>query len=199
MAAKFETECEFLFSRIEPTMKFCQLNRVVLSAVISILLLPPMATAASRTAPHKASTSHLTSHKTSAKSSAKAASPSSRRHAASARSGKSAKQTASVRRVRGQQGIDSERARDIQAALIREHYLDGEPSGVWDSRTREALSRFQGDNGWQTKVTPDSRALIKLGLGPTHEGLLNPESAAVPSRVSQLGAERVNPSGAMQR
>ena len=29
-----------------------------------------------------------------------------------------------------------------------------------------AMQKMQGDNGWQTKITPDSRALIKLGLGP---------------------------------
>jgi peptidoglycan hydrolase-like protein with peptidoglycan-binding domain len=157
-----------------------------------------MATAASRTAPHKSSKSHLSSGKASAKSSARATS--SRRHGTSARNGKSTRGSkTTARRSRGQQGIDSDRAREIQAALIRERYLDGEPTGVWDSRTREALSRYQGANGWQTKVTPDSRALIKLGLGPTHEGLLNPESAAVPSRVSQLGGERAMSNGAVQR
>jgi hypothetical protein len=170
-------------------MKSCQLTRFVLSVIVSVLLLPPMASAASRTAPHKASKSHL-------KSSSKASIHSRK---AGARSGKQVKGKATARRARGQQGIDSNRAREIQAALIRDHYLDGEPTGVWDSRTREALSRYQGDNGWQTKVTPDSRALIKLGLGPTHEGLLNPESAAVPNRVSRLGTERTVSSEAVQR
>jgi peptidoglycan hydrolase-like protein with peptidoglycan-binding domain len=68
----------------------------------------------------------------------------------------------------GQQGIQPERARAIQEALIRENYLTGEPSGVWDTRTQDAMSRFQAANGWQNKVTPDSRALIKLGLGPNY-------------------------------
>ena len=85
------------------------------------------------------------------------------------------------RRARGQQSIHSERAEQIQSALIREHYLDGKPSGVWDQRTKNAMFRYQADNGWQTKITPDSRALIKLGLGPRHEGLLNPDSAALSS------------------
>lgn len=78
---------------------------------------------------------------------------------------------------RGQQKIDKQRATEIQKALIRQHYLDGEPSGVWDQKTQSALQRYQGDNGWQTKTTPDSRALIKLGLGPDQQHLLNPESA----------------------
>ena len=85
----------------------------------------------------------------------------------------------------GQQGIQEERAREIQSALIREHYLSGEADGKWDARTQAAMVKFQGDNGWQTKVTPDSRALIKLGLGPDHSNLLNPETAAIPTAVSK--------------
>jgi hypothetical protein len=78
---------------------------------------------------------------------------------------------------RGQQAIDSTRAREIQAALIREHYMQGEPSGTWDANTQAAMQKYQADQGWQSKTTPDSRALIKLGLGPSHDHLLNPESA----------------------
>jgi peptidoglycan hydrolase-like protein with peptidoglycan-binding domain len=76
---------------------------------------------------------------------------------------------------KGQQGIKPERATEIQQALIREKYLTGEPSGVWDARSQAAMMKFQADNGWQTKEIPDSRALIKLGLGPNYssETLLN--------------------------
>jgi Putative peptidoglycan binding domain len=80
-------------------------------------------------------------------------------------------------RVRGQQKIDSERARTIQEALIREHYLSGEATGTWNQASEDAMRRYQEDNGWQTKEVPDSRALIKLGLGPSKNHLLNPESA----------------------
>src|SRR5215471_5357202 len=73
----------------------------------------------------------------------------------------------------GQQGIDDQRARDIQTALIREKYLEGQPTGKWDQRTKDAIVRYQADHGWQTKVTPDSRALISLGLGPSHENVIN--------------------------
>jgi len=79
---------------------------------------------------------------------------------------------------RGQQAIQPDRAREIQAALIREHYLTGEPTGVWDDRTKKALMQYQAGRGWQTKKLPDARALIELGLGPNHDGLLNPESLA---------------------
>ena len=39
------------------------------------------------------------------------------------------------------------------------------------------MRRYQADHGWQSKTVPDSRALIKLGLGPSKDHLLNPESA----------------------
>lgn len=79
---------------------------------------------------------------------------------------------------KGQHGISSDRTREIQEALIRQHYLEGDANGVWDTRTQEACRKYQADNGWQSKVLPDSRALIKLGLGPDHTHVLNPETAA---------------------
>jgi peptidoglycan hydrolase-like protein with peptidoglycan-binding domain len=82
-------------------------------------------------------------------------------------------------RVRGQQKIDSERARSIQEALIREHYMTGEATGTWNPASEEAMRKYQADHGWQSKQVPDSRALIKLGLGPSNDHLLNPESAMI--------------------
>jgi hypothetical protein len=81
----------------------------------------------------------------------------------------------------GQRTIDEARTVQIQQALIREHYLTGDPSGRWDQSTKDALARFQEANGWQTKSVPDSRALIKLGLGPDKKGLLNPDTAVMTS------------------
>jgi len=63
-------------------------------------------------------------------------------------------------------GMGTDRATEIQSALIKQGYLSGTPSGRWDSDSVAAMQKLQGDNGWQTKITPDSRALIKLGLGP---------------------------------
>ncbi len=59
-----------------------------------------------------------------------------------------------------------DRATEIQIALIKAGYMNGEPTGVWNAESNAAMQKLQGDNGWQTKITPDSRALIKLGLGP---------------------------------
>jgi hypothetical protein len=67
----------------------------------------------------------------------------------------------------GQRAIAPERATQIQTALIRQNYLTGAPSGQWDSQTEAAMQKYQADHGWQTKLTPDSRALIALGLGPS--------------------------------
>ncbi len=78
----------------------------------------------------------------------------------------------------GQQAIDPARATEIQHALIREHYMTGEPNGQWDATTTAAMQKFQADQGWQTKLMPDSRALKKLGLGPDYSGAIN---AASPS------------------
>ena len=96
-------------------------------------------------------------------------------------------------RVRGQQKIDSERAQAIQEALIREHYLSGEATGTWNQASEEAMRRYQADHGWQSKTVPDSRALIKLGLGPSKDHLLNPESAMTtcPTAASAIDAHYV--------
>ena len=129
------------------------------------------------TASHKTSSTTTASHKT---HSASAGSTKSSSTASGKRSSRKKKQA----RVRGQQKIDSERAQAIQEALIREHYLSGEATGTWNQASEEAMRRFQADNGWQSKTVPDSRALIKLGLGPSKDHLLNPESAmtTVPDR-----------------
>ena len=138
------------------------------------------------------STTAKSSATTKQDSSKSAKSSKSKAHSGS-RKGKRSRKAASWRR--GQQKMDSERARQVQAALVREHYLTGEPTGVWDQKSQNAMVRFQADNGWQTKVVPDSRALIKLGLGPSNDHLLNPESAMTsPLRPT---SEPVAPTSAM--
>ncbi len=81
-----------------------------------------------------------------------------------------------TKKVHGQRAIDSTRATQIQTALINQKYLSGAPSGQWDAQTQAAMQKYQADHGWQTKLMPDSRALISLGLGPDH-----PAGAAVPN------------------
>jgi Putative peptidoglycan binding domain len=120
-------------------------------------------------------TTTSTTHKSPAKRPVHHATPA---HKYAHTSGKGKKsRTKYASRKRGQQKIDPERAQQIQQALIREHYLSGKASGTWDAATQQAMQKYQADNGWQSKTTPDSRALIKLGLGPDQRNLLNPESA----------------------
>ena len=125
---------------------------------------------ASAKMPGTASThkSHTSSASASGKSSSSAKKTSSK---------SSGKRSSRRKRVRGQQKIDSDRARSIQEALIRQHYLNGEPTGTWNQASEDAMRKYQADHGWQSKTVPDSRALISLGLGPSKDHLLNPESA----------------------
>jgi hypothetical protein len=83
------------------------------------------------------------------------------------------------KRASGQRSIDDSRATEIQNALVKSGYMT-EPTGHWDSATESAMQKFQSDNGWQTKIMPDSRAIIKLGLGPSQTS--NVETAAAPKQ-----------------
>ena len=149
---------------------------------------PPKKPAKAATAPAKKSAHHSSGHATTTHATpahATSAHNSAHKRSSAQKSTSSQKSKSShgkkgsklVAKKHGQQAIDSARAREIQEALIRQHYMQGEPSGEWDSATQAAMQRYQADQGWQSKTTPDSRALIKLGLGPSHDHLLNPESA----------------------
>ena len=102
------------------------------------------------------------------------------------------------RRPRGQQVIEPSRVTEIQQALIRVHYLSGEADGKWDERTKSAMLKYQADQGWQTKLTPDARALKKLGLGPDYSNAINaknstfaepPPASTIPPAVADGFAE----------
>ena len=165
-------------------------------ALLSVTLLA-MPSALHASAPHKGKKTKASSKSASSKSTS-SKSTSSKTRSAKSVSGKSSshKHVRGGRRNwrhHGQQTVDNRRTEQIQLALIRSHYLDGEPSGAWDARTQEALRRFQAANGWQSKVVPDSRALIKLGLGPNQDRLLNPESAMT-SHVEAKSAVATPPS-----
>lgn len=97
-------------------------------------------------------------------------------------------------RVHGQQAIDPDRVRQIQAALIRVHYLSGDPTGNWDGSTVAAMQKFQADQGWQTRLTPDSRALKKLGLGADYSDAINAGDASfnAPPPDSTIPAAQVS-------
>ena len=107
-----------------------------------------------------------------------------------------------ARRPRGQQVIQPERVTQIQQALIREHYLTGEADGKWDATTVAAMQKYQADNGWQIKLMPDSRALLKLGLGPDYSTAINAKgssfAAPTPSEPPSQASGFVVASGVSQ-
>lgn len=109
-------------------------------------------------------------------------------------SSKTSHKTAAVRkpRLHGQQAIDSERVTQIQQALIREHYMNGEANGNWDTDTVSAMQKYQSDHGWQTRLMPDSRALKTLGLGPDYSGAINAKDSSFndPPPVSSIPNEQ---------
>jgi Putative peptidoglycan binding domain len=59
-----------------------------------------------------------------------------------------------------------ERVQEIQQALIQAGDLQPPASGRWDSSTRDAMSRYQETNGFAVTGLPDSKSLMKMGLGP---------------------------------
>src|SRR5580692_7714394 len=128
------------------------------------------------------------------KASGDAAKPETKSNTAAATHKSSAKRSSSHKRgkkkatARGQQKIDPQRAQEIQEALIREHYLSGEAAGTWNQTSEDAMRRYQADHGWQSKTVPDARALISLGLGPSHDHLLNPESAMTTEPVAHAAS-----------
>jgi hypothetical protein len=93
-------------------------------------------------------------------------------------------------KLHGQQAIEPARVTEIQQALIREHYLSSEPNGEWNTETVAAMQKFQADQGWQTKLMPDSRALKKLGLGPDYSTAINAKDSSFgdPPPVSTIPA-----------
>lgn len=162
-------------------------GRKIVALISSLLLLVGISTAATKKKAHPATRhqAHPATHPAAQKHDTVHHSPANTTKKAKVR--KHGRKTA---RKRGQQQIDSARASEIQAALARANYMQGEPTGKWDQTTKDAMARFQADNGWQTKTVPDSRALIKLGLGPSHDHLLNPETAITTRPESVGGGQR---------
>lgn len=61
-------------------------------------------------------------------------------------------------------GISSERATEIQKALIKAGYMDGPPSGQYDDATTQAMKQYQSANGLSQTGLPSAALLKKLGV-----------------------------------
>jgi hypothetical protein len=128
----------------------------------SLILLPLLcATAASADTPTKHAKATHSTH-----ASLKHTSTHASTHATAHGHSKSAAHVKSAASKPSHAPMDTERATAIQTALIKAGYLSGAPTGKWDADSMAAMQKLQADNGWQTKIVPDSRALIQLGLGP---------------------------------
>ena len=135
------------------------------------------ATTASRTAnrkgaTHRAGSTHYAATKTTPHaSSAYAAKRTANRTTAHASQRKgSSTRHGRPRTLTGQQRLarlhlQPERTQEIQQALIREGYLQGDANGQWDSRTHEAMMHYQTDHGFPATGMPEAKSLMKLGLG----------------------------------
>jgi peptidoglycan hydrolase-like protein with peptidoglycan-binding domain len=62
--------------------------------------------------------------------------------------------------------LEPQRVQEIQQALVQAGYLTQESTGKWDDPTRNAMRRYQADNGFPTTGLPEAKSLMKLGLGP---------------------------------
>jgi hypothetical protein len=61
-------------------------------------------------------------------------------------------------------GIALERVTEIQNALIKAGYYQGEATGVYDETTKQAMKQYQQANKLQATGLPSAHALKKLGV-----------------------------------
>jgi peptidoglycan hydrolase-like protein with peptidoglycan-binding domain len=73
------------------------------------------------------------------------------------------------------------RISEIQSALARNGYYQGEPNGKWDSNTVAAMQKFQSTNGLEASGKLNALSLQKLGLGSSIAGVGAPKPVQPPS------------------
>jgi Putative peptidoglycan binding domain len=73
-----------------------------------------------------------------------------------------------------QQAPTPDRITEIQSALARGGYYQGDPTGKWDDSTVSAMEKFQSANGIEPNGKIDAPSLQKLGLGSDIAGVSAP-------------------------
>lgn len=111
------------------------------------------------------STQASTQRKSSAKAGAHTSTAGKKSAARSARGKKRAVPRSSRARL-AMLHLQPDRIEEIQQALIGAGYLTTPATGKWDDPTRDAMRRYQTDNGFPATGLPDAKSLMKLGLGP---------------------------------
>jgi peptidoglycan hydrolase-like protein with peptidoglycan-binding domain len=99
-----------------------------------------------------------------------------------------------ARREPKQKAPTPERISEIQSALARNGYYQGNPNGKWDSNTIGAMQKFQSDHGLDATGKLDALSLQKLGLGSDIAGVsaprpITPASSSTPSQPTPASAK----------
>jgi murein L,D-transpeptidase YcbB/YkuD len=84
------------------------------------------------------------------------------------------------RRSRMPAGPTSDRIEQIQQALSRSGYYQGDPTGHWDADTVSAMKNFQQAHGISPSGKIDAPSLQQLGLGSDVAGLAPPRPVIAP-------------------
>jgi peptidoglycan hydrolase-like protein with peptidoglycan-binding domain len=82
------------------------------------------------------------------------------------------------RREPTQKAPTPDRIKEIQSALARGGYYQGEPNGKWDANTVGAMQKFQSSSGLEPSGKLNALSLQKLGLGSEIAGVSAPKPPA---------------------
>ena len=84
------------------------------------------------------------------------------------------------RREPTQKAPTPDRISEIQSALARDGFYEGDPNGKWDANTISAMRRFQTAKGLESTGKIDALSLQKLGLGSDIAGVSAPRPVRPP-------------------
>jgi hypothetical protein len=90
-------------------------------------------------------------------------------------------------------GPTPERITQIQSALARGGYYQGDPSGKWDADTVAAVQKFQSANNIDATGKLDAPTLQKLGLGSDIAGVAAPKQVVPKISAGEPGAATPSP------
>ncbi len=110
-----------------------------------------------------------------AQSSSTTGSSSSSTHSTSAAKKKTVSKKHHSKREPTQKAPTPARITEIQTALERRGYYQGDPNGKWDSNTVAAMQKFQSENGLESSGKINALSLQKLGLGSSIAGVSAPK------------------------
>ena len=106
------------------------------------------------------------------------------------------RQTRTARRGPVQKAPTPDRISEIQSALARGGYYQGDPNGKWDPSTVAALQKFQSANGLDSSGKLDALSLQKMGLGSEIAGVSAPRPVVHPSGASAPSGAALPPGSA---